>query len=71
MTLENMCMLDRFLFSEAMEDPGFTVFCWKRFFRENICLKQIPVTEKEIRNHPEKRSIRLDGWAVDEQGKGV
>ena len=70
MTLENMCMLDRFLFSEAMEDPWIHRFLLETIFQRDICLKQIPVTEKEIRNHPEKRSIRLDGWAVDEQGRG-
>lgn len=70
MTLEKMCMLDRFLFSEAMEDPWIHRFLLETIFQRNICLKQIPVTEKEIRNHPEKRSIRLDGWAVDEQGRG-
>ena len=46
MTLEKMCMLDRFLFSEAMEDPWIHRFLLETIFQRNICLKQIPVTEK-------------------------
>ena len=67
--LENMCMLDRFLFAEAMEDPWIHEYILKTIFQREIQLRWIPETEKEVRNHPNRRSIRLDGWVMDKEGR--
>ncbi|HIR93112.1 MAG TPA: Rpn family recombination-promoting nuclease/putative transposase [Candidatus Egerieimonas intestinavium] len=67
--LEEMCMLDRFLFAEAMEEPWIHEYVLGTIFQEEIKLQWPLITEKEIRNHPENRSIRLDGWVKDLRGR--
>ena len=62
-------MLDRFLFAEAMEDPWIHEYILKTIFQREIQLRWIPETEKEVRNHPNRRSIRLDGWVMDKEGR--
>ena len=62
-SLQDLTLLDRFLFAEVMEDP-------KTFeniiLGEDISIKGRPQSEHENRTSPLKRQVRLDVWAEDE-----
>lgn len=67
--LKDLNLLDRFLFAEAMED---TVVCTNMLEiilgSNNISLLDKIQTEKELRTSLLLRSVRVDVWAMDEQG---
>lgn len=67
--LAEMCLLDRFLFSEAMEDPE-NVNTLLRIIFDNpeLTVTRAPQTEKEFRTCPDNRSIRVDVWSADADG---
>lgn len=64
--LKDLTLLHRFLFSEAVEDPQFLEDALSIIMDEEIILKELPQTEKEIRNAELRKYVRLDVWAKDE-----
>lgn len=64
-SLEDLNLLDRFLFAEAMEDEVICKNMLELIFGRSIELEQVPHTEKEFRTTPDKRSIRVDVYAMD------
>lgn len=66
-TLQDLNLMDRFLFAEAMEDEIVS-----RNFLEIIFNGQVPLlshveTEKELRTSPLLRSVRLDVFFMDDR----
>ena len=64
--LQDLTLLHRFLFSEAVEDPQFLEDVLSIIIGEDIILKELPQTEKEVRNAQLRKYVRLDVWAKDE-----
>lgn len=65
--LEDLTLLDRFLFSEAADDAEFMEDVLSIIMGEDILLKGIPQTEKEVRNQELRKYIKLDVFAEDEK----
>ena len=64
--LEDLTLLNRFMFSEAVEDQQFFEDLLSIIIGEEILLKGPPQSEKEVRNQNELRKfVRLDVWAED------
>lgn len=66
--LSELTLLDRFLFSEAMEDPENLQTMLEIILGKDIVLKYLPQTEKEQKSSPIYRHIRLDVWGLDQDG---
>lgn len=64
-SLEELTLMDRFLFDEAMENPENMKILLDIILEEDIVLKHLPQTEKELRKSNELRSARIDVWAMD------
>lgn len=64
--LQDLTLMDRFLFSEAMDDPQFSEDVLSIIMGEDILLQELPQTEKEIRNQTLRKHIKLDVWAIDQ-----
>lgn len=64
-SLRDLTLLDRFLFSEAMEDPEIMRIMLEIILGEEIVLKHLPQTEREEKNSPLYRYVKLDVWAQD------
>ncbi len=67
--LEELTLLDRFLFSEALEDETFLADVLSIIMGEDIVLKNPLQTEKEMRNHNLRKYVKLDVFAKDEQNR--
>jgi len=67
--LQELTLLDRFLFSEAVEDETFLADVLSIIMGEDIVLRQPPQTEKEIRDHNLRKYVKLDVFAKDEQNR--
>lgn len=65
--LEELTLLDRFLFAEAMEVPENMQILLEIILGRDIVLKFPPQTEREERRSPLSRFVRLDVWARDEE----
>lgn len=65
-SLQDLTLLDRFLFSEAMEDLEFAEDVISIIMGEDINIKGLPQTEKEQRNRELRKYVKLDVWALDE-----
>ncbi len=65
-SLQELNLVDRFLFDEVMEDSGTHQDILSIIFGRDISLLDEPETEKEIRISSLARSIRLDVFAIDE-----
>lgn len=65
-SLQDLTLLDRFLFAEVMEDPKTFENILSIILGEDISIKGRPQTEHENRTSPLKRQVRLDVWAEDE-----
>lgn len=65
-SLQELNLVDRFLFDEVMEDSGTHQDILSIIFRRDISILDEPETEKEIRISSLARSIRLDVFAIDE-----
>ena len=65
-SLQNLTLLDRFLFAEVMEDSKTFENILSIILGEDILIKGRPQSEHETRTSPLKRQIRLDVWAEDE-----
>ena len=64
-SLEELTLLDRFLFAEAMENPENMKIMLDIILGEDITLKYLPQTEKEIRKSGLNRMARIDVWTMD------
>ena len=65
-SLQDLTLLDRFLFAEVMEDPKTFENILSIILGEDISIKGRPQSEHESRTSPLKRQVRLDVWADDE-----
>ena len=65
-SLQDLTLLDRFLFAEVMEDPKTFENILSIILGEDISVKGRPQSEHESRTSPLKRQVRLDVWAEDE-----
>ena len=65
-SLKDLTLLNRFLFAEAMDDPVNMRNLLEIILGREIVLKNLPQTEKEQRNSPLHKYVKLDVWAVDE-----
>lgn len=65
-SLQDLTLLDRFLFAEVMEDPKTFQNILSIILGEDISIKGRPQSEHESRTSPLKRQVRLDVWAEDE-----
>lgn len=66
--LKDLNLMDRFLFAEAADDPEFMETLLTILIENDIHLQQLPQTEKEVRSIASQRQIRMDVWAIDEDG---
>ena len=64
--LKDLNLLDKFLFDEAMEDKENMKTLLDIILGQDTQLKYPPQTEKECRGSKEKRQVRLDVYAIDE-----
>ena len=67
--LEDLNLINRFLFDEVMEDRESYQDTVSILLGEDIELMDGPETEKELRVSPELREIRLDVVSMDRSGK--
>ncbi len=67
-TLKNLTLLDRFLFSEAVNDPENMQLMLEIIFGEKVELKYPPQAEKEQKSAPRNRFVKLDVWTEDRKG---
>ncbi|MCC8162784.1 MAG: hypothetical protein LIO86_06385 [Lachnospiraceae bacterium] len=65
-SLQELNLVDRFLFDEVMEDSGTHQDVLSIILGRDISLLNEPETEKEVRISSLARSIRLDVFAIDE-----
>ncbi len=65
MQLKDLTLLDRFLFSETIEDPRNLQIILEIILGKEVLLKYLPQPEKEQKKSPLYRYIRLDVWSED------
>ena len=65
--LERLNLIDRFLFSETMEDHDAYEAAVSILLEKEISLLGKPETEKELRISPDLRQIRLDVISIDRE----
>ena len=65
-SLQDLTLLDRFLFAEVMEDPRTFENVLSIILGKDISIQGNPQSEHEFRTSPLKRQVRLDIWAEDE-----
>ena len=65
-SLKDLTLLNRFLFAETMDDPVNMRNLLEIILGREIVLKNLPQTDKEQRNSPLHKYVKLDVWAVDE-----
>lgn len=66
-TLQELTILDNFLFGAVMSDSENCRLLLERILEINIDHVEV-VTEKEFRYHPEYKGVRLDVYVKDEKG---
>ena len=66
--LDNMNLLDRFLFNETVEDPEVYRIIVEIILGENISTFTQTETEKELGISPQLKQIRLDVFGTNEEG---
>ncbi len=64
-TLQELTLLDRFLFAEAMDLPENMQTVLEVILGKEILLKYLPQTEKEQRTSSQFRFVKMDVWAQD------
>lgn len=62
-SLQDLTLLDRFLFAEVMEDAETFENVLSIILGQDISIKGHPQSEHEKRTSPLKRQVRLDVWA--------
>ncbi len=65
--LEELNLIDRFLFSETMEDRDAYQAAVSILLEKEISLLEKPETEKELRVSPSLRQVRLDVVSMDQE----
>ena len=65
-SLEELTLLDRFLFAETMEDPENLRILLEIILGKDLVLKHLPQTEKERRTSPLNRMARVDVWGMSD-----
>lgn len=65
-SLQDLTLLDRFLFAEVMEDSKTFENVLSIILGKDISVQGKPQSEHEKRTSPLKRHVRLDVWAEDE-----
>ena len=65
-SLQDLTLLDRFLFADVMEDTKTFENVLSIILGQDISIAGRPQTEHESRTSPLKRQVRLDVWAEDE-----
>ena len=65
--LNELTLLDRFLFAETMENPENLKIVLDIILDDDILLKGLPQAEKELRKSSLYRYAKVDIWAMDEQ----
>lgn len=68
-SLQDLNLMDRFLFDETMEVPGMYQIMVNILLENKVTLLDRVQTEKELRVSPELRSVRLDVVSMDIFGK--
>ena len=68
-SLQDLNLVDRFLFDEVMEVPGMYQTTVNILLENNVTLLDRVQTEKEFRVSPILRSVRLDVVSMDVSGK--
>ena len=68
-SLQDLNLVDRFLFDETMEVPGMYQIMVNILLENKVTLLDRVQTEKEFRISPELRSVRLDVVSMDTTGK--
>ena len=68
-SLQDLNLVDRFLFDETMEVPGMYQITVNILLENNVALLDRVQTEKEFRISPVLRSVRLDVVSMDVSGK--
>ena len=63
--LKDLTLLDRFLFSETIEDPRNLQLILEIILGKEVLLKYLPQPEKEQKKSPLYRYIRVDVWSED------
>ncbi len=66
-SLTELTLLDRFLFSEVMEDPENMETILKIILGTEILLKYLPQVEKEQTKTPLYRFAKIDVWCMDQK----
>lgn len=66
-TLQELNLMDRFLCAEAVEDQAFLEIVLSIILGKDILLQHPPQAEKEIRGGLQKKKVRVDVWATDEE----
>ncbi len=67
-SLQELTLLDRFLFDEAMEKPENMQAVLEIILGKDVVLKNLPQTEKEERTSERYRFVKLDVWTQGEDG---
>ena len=67
--LNDLTLLDRFLFASVMEDEETLELALSIIMGEEVHLRQPNQVEKEFRTMPWLRSVRLDVYNVDENDR--
>lgn len=67
--LEDLNLVDRFLFDEVMEDTASYEALISILLEDEVHLLTMPETEKELRVSPQLREIRLDVVSMDREGE--
>lgn len=68
-SLQDLNLVDRFLFDETMEVPGMYQIMVNILLENKVTLLDRVQTEKEFRISPELRSVRLDVVSMDTAGR--
>lgn len=66
--LQDLTLLDRFLFAETMEDPDSLTSLLEIVLNKDLTLAGLPQTEKELRVSNLHRQVKLDVWGKDTEG---
>ncbi len=67
--LEDLNLVDKFLFDEVMEDIASYEALVSILLEDEVKLLTVPETEKELRVSPQLRGIRLDVVSMDREGE--
>lgn len=67
--LQDLDLMDRFLFAEATEDPETLELMLEIILGKEVVLEETPQAEKELRKHLWSKKVRLDVLSRDCEGE--